>query len=221
MPSIRRFLAAPAALIALAGATACDMSTTPPPPIAAVRVVNATSAAVDVYIDNTFAIPALGAGAVSPGVILQAGIHQVQFTLRNEKTVLASTSVPMDRNVVRTAVAFPGSGVPMLATTLTDTGAIVPEGKTKLRVSNFSQQVIRIYRKQPDFPDSVAIMTPFNYGSTSPYLQSFPGAWEVIVVDAAGRRLTSTGAIDVPANAKRTVIVLDSAGVVRTKVLDE
>lgn len=220
MLSIRRLLAPLGALCTLAVA-ACDMSTTPPPPIAAVRVVNATDAAVDVYIDNVYAIPRLGAGVVSPGVILQAGIHQVQFTLPNQTTVLASTSVPMDRNVVRTAVAFSGSGVQMLATTLSDTGAIVPEGKTKLRVSNFSRQVIRIYRRQPDFPDSVAIMTPFNYGDTSPYLQSFPGNWEVIVVDGAGKRLTSTGAIAVGPTEKRTVIVLDSAGVVRTKVLPE
>ncbi|HEY0996772.1 MAG TPA: DUF4397 domain-containing protein [Gemmatimonadaceae bacterium] len=221
MLSFRRSLAPLAALPMLAGVTACDVSTTPPPPIAAVRVVNATNAAVDVYIDNTYAIPALGAGVVSPGVILQAGIHQVQFTRPRQGTVLASTSVPMDRNALRTAVAFPGSGLEMLATTLSDTGAIVPEGKTKLRVSNFSQQAIRIYRRQPDFPDSVAIMTPFNYGATSPYLQSFPGTWEVLVVDAAGHRLTTTGAIAVGPSEKRTVIVLDSAGVVRTKVLDE
>ncbi len=221
MPSIRRPFLRLAALSTLAWVAACDVSTTAPPPIAVVRVVNATNAVVDVYIDNTFAIPRLGAGVASEGVILQAGLHQVQFTLPNQNTVQASTSVPMDPNVVRTAVACAGSGTQMLATTLTDTGAIVPEGKTKLRVANFSQQAIRIYRKQPDFPDSVAIMTPFPSGATSPFLQSTPGSWEVIVVDSAGDRVASSGAIALASTEKRTVVVLDSAGVVRTKVLVE
>lgn len=221
MLSIRRSLPRLAALSTLVVAAACDMSTTPPPPIAVVRMVNATNGVVDVYIDNIFAIPRLGAGVASEGVILQAGIHQVQFTLPGQNTVQAATSVPMDRNAVRTAVAYAGAGTQMLATTLTDTGAVVPEGKTKLRVSNFSQQAIRIYRKQPDFPDSVAIMTPFAYGATSPFLQSSVGSWEVIVVDSAGRRVGSTGAIALGSTEKRTVVVLDSAGVVRTKVLLE
>jgi hypothetical protein len=65
-------------------------------------------------------------------------------------------------------------------------------------------------------------MIPFNYGDESPYLQSDPGDWEVsITASGSSAPLLTTGAINVPAGQRRTVVLLDSAGIKRFKILDE
>ena len=63
-------------------------------------------------------------------------------------------------------------------------------------------------------------MTPFDYQATSPYLQSDPGAWEVFVTRPGDTtKLTTTGSITIPAGEKRTVVLLDSAGTMRFRVI--
>lgn len=100
---------------------------------------------------------------------------------------------------------------------LTDTGAVVPADKSKLRVVHFaaSEPALDIFRTQPDFPTPVSIMFPFNYQETSPYLQSDPGTWTVLVSSWSGGvpvlsdTLLATGPIEVPAGESRTVVILD------------
>ena len=81
---------------------------------------------------------------------------------------------------------------------------------------------IEIWRTQPDFSTGTHIMTPFPYKATSPYLQSTPGPWEVYVTPAGGTtKLATTGVVNVPDGGRRTVVLLDSAGVLRLKVIVE
>jgi hypothetical protein len=120
-------------------------------------------------------------------------------------------------------VAVP-SGSGLVASVLVDSGSIVPAGKSKLRVSHLAggAPAIEFWRTQPDFQTPVHIMTPFAYQATSPYLQSDPGTWEVFVTaPGGGAKLATTGAISVPAGERRTVVLLDSLGVMRFRVIAE
>jgi len=81
---------------------------------------------------------------------------------------------------------------------------------------------IEIWRSQPDFQTPVHIMTPFPYQATSPYLQSTPGNWEVFVTaTGSSAKLATTGPVQVPSGQRRTVVLLDSAGVLRFRVIAE
>ena len=123
--------------------------------------------------------------------------------------------------MTRTAVVSP-AGSSLAATVLADTGELVPVGKSKLRVAHLSPNAgsIEIWRTQPDFQTPVHIMTPFDYLATSPYLQSDPGAWEVFVTrPGTTTKLATTGLVQVPSGEKRTVVLLDSAGVMLFRVI--
>ena len=105
---------------------------------------------------------------------------------------------------------------------LTDTGSVVPPDKSKLRVAHFAASApsIDIWRTQPDWQQFITIMFPFRYQEASPYLQSDPGAWRVLVstetrqegVPLLADTLLLSDPIDVPAGESRTVIVLDREG---------
>lgn len=65
-------------------------------------------------------------------------------------------------------------------------------------------------------------MTPFVYKATSPYLQSDPGTWEVFVTSPGGTaKLATTGPVAVPAGERRTVALVDSAGVMKFLVIGQ
>jgi hypothetical protein len=101
-------------------------------------------------------------------------------------------------------------------------GAILPAGKSKLRVVHLAANAgaVEIWRTQPDFATPTHILTPFPYQGASPYLQSDPGNWEVFVTPAgATTHIATTDAVAVPAGERRTVVLLDSAGVLKFRVL--
>jgi hypothetical protein len=208
-------------IAALAMLAACAGTTEPavPAPDAGIRVVNASGAAIDVSIDGRTATQGLAASNVSTAFGLTSGTHQVSIT-SGGKTV--PITVQTIAGQVLTTVAFTNAGSTLQASVLADTGSIVPAGKSKLRVSNFSTSAIEIWRTQPDFQSPVHIMTPFVWGATSPYLQSDPGSWEVFVTPpGGGAKLATTGAVSVPAGERRTIVLVDSAGAVRTRVIAE
>lgn len=178
------------------------------------RVVNASPSQVAAYVDGVLVIPVVQVGSVSQPVDIIAGtVH----TLRLQTTAGASTSISVigagGRSV--TAVAAPTASSGLAASVLADTGSAVPASKSKLRVVHLSPNAgnIEIWRTQPDFQTPIHIMTPFNYGAESPFLQSDPGVWEVFVTAAGSTTKTaSTGPITIPAGQRRTAILLDSAG---------
>lgn len=198
----------------------CDSSIEPDPAGSAqLRVINATPGALDVVFEGQTIHQGLGVANVSGVLVVPAGAHQV--TLRTAGG--ASTNVSIDPEVGQTVtVAATPATTSIAANVIADTGAIVPANKSKLRVIHLAPNAgaIEIWRTQPDFATPTHISTPFPYQAASPYLQSDPGNWEVFVTPAgATNHIATTGAVAVPAGERRTVVLLDSAGVLKFRVL--
>ena len=192
-----------------------------PGDLGSVRVINASRVPFSVYVDDVLRQPVLGVADVST-MNVYAGNHQVRIL--SETGAQATFSARALGGAMATNIVIGGQGSPLAASVLEDTGSVVPSGKSKLRVSHLAggAQNIEIWRTQPDWSTPVHIMTPFVYGATSPYLQSDAGAWEVFVTAPRGTaKLATTGSISIPAGERRTVAILDSAGVLKLRVLSE
>jgi hypothetical protein len=186
---------------------------------AGVRVINAANSPVDVLIDGQTMVRGLMIAHVSDRLNVTTGSHVVRLV--GSAGSSAQVQIDATTSATRTAVVAP-SGSSLAATVLADTGALVPVGKSKLRVAHLSPNAgsIEIWRTQPDFQTPVHIMTPFDYLATSPYLQSDPGAWEVFVTrPGTTTKLATTGLVQIPSGEKRTAVLLDSAGVVLFRVI--
>jgi len=212
-------------LLATVAATACGPSmsdagaTNPGNGSAAIRVINASQGLVDVIVDGQTVLHGLQVATVSDRISVSSGGHQIRLAAPNGSS--AQLQVDAATGATRVAVVTPNASN-LSASVLADTGAIVPAGKTKLRVAHLAAGAgsIEIWRTQPDFQTPVHILTPFDYQATSPYLQSDPGNWEVFVTrPGTTPKLATTGAVTIPAGEKRTVVLLDSAGVMRFRVI--
>jgi hypothetical protein len=184
--------------------------------------VNASSSQLTVYVDGSVAAQAVQVGNVSQPISVTAGTHQVR--LQNAAGTSTDLTVQVAENHSLVTVGMPSTSSGVSAAVLTDTGSIVPAGKSKLRVVHMSPNAgnIEIWRTQPDFQTPVHIMTPFPYGAESPYLQSNAGAWEVFVTASGSTtKVASTGAINIPSGERRTAILLDSAGSKVFRVISE
>jgi hypothetical protein len=96
---------------------------------------------------------------------------------------------------------------------LGDTNATVPAGKSKLRVVHAAAHAppIDIWRTQPDFMTMIRVQFPFDYLDVSPYLQSDPGDWQILVTPAGGTdTLYLSPPIPVADGKLVTVTVVDS-----------
>ena len=186
---------------------------------AGVRVINAANSPVDVLIDGQTVVRGLMIAHVSERLNVATGSHVVRLVGSAGSSAQVQLDAPTSST--RTAVVTP-SGSSLAATVLADTGALVPVGKSKLRVAHLSPNAgsIEIWRTQPDFQTPVHIMTPFDYLATSPYLQSDPGSWEVFVTrPGSTAKVATTGPVQVPSGEKRTAVLLDSAGVMLFRVI--
>jgi len=210
-------------LASAVAAAGCSSATGDPgQPNAAVRVINATEGPIDVIIDGRTVAAGLPLASVSSKLEVSPGTHQLQLQPVTGNPV--SLSVEPGTGDIVTAAAYQGTQSSMDATVLVDTGAIVPAGRSKLRVVHLASTAnsVEIWRSQPDFQTPVHIMTPFPYQATSPYLQSTPGSWEVFVTaSGTSTKLATTGPVQVPSGERRTVVLLDSAGVLRFRVIAE
>jgi hypothetical protein len=186
-----------------------------------VRVINGSRTPFSVYVDGTLRQAVLNMADVST-INVNAGNHQIR--------VISSTGPELTFSAralsteLATAAVVGGGATPLAASILPDTGAIVPAGKTKVRVTHQAGgvQALEVWRTQPDFSTPIRVMTPFAYGATSPYLQSDQGKWEVFVTaPGSTTRLATTGPFDVAGGDKRTIAILDSAGVLKLRVLVE
>jgi Domain of unknown function (DUF4397) len=214
----RRIL--PFAAVALIASACNDSPTVVQTPDSSVRVINAGGVPLNILIDGVAVEQAVGVASVSTAISVRSGSHVIGLRASG---VATDISVQTTTGQTLTTVAVP-SGSGLVASVLVDSGSIVPAGKSKLRVSHLAggAPAIEFWRTQPDFQTPVHIMTPFAYQATSPYLQSDPGTWEVFVTaPGGGAKLATTGAISVPAGERRTVVLLDSLGVMRFRVIAE
>ena len=166
---------------------------------------------VAVFIDGHFGTE-IGTGGVH-SVDVTPGPHTVEVR-RSGVVEFTRTGVQAGTSFV----VFDSSGF-LRPQILLDTGAVVPANKSKLRVVHSAQAAgaIDLWRTQPDFPTPVRIMFPFDYGDESPYLQSDPGSWRVMVSTAVANpgdpmpdTLANSGLIGVPAGTSRTVVLVKS-----------
>jgi hypothetical protein len=186
----------------------------------AIRVLNAAAQPVDVLVDGVVVSSAVPASAVSSRLALGAGSHTVQVRGANGATasVAADTKSGDTRVIVAQAA---GAG---LAAAVLDTGGVVPAGKSKMRIAHLapSAPAIESWRTQPDFPTPTHLVTPFQHGLVSSYFQSDAGTWEVWVTAVGGTaKLATTGAFTIPDGQRRTVALVDSAGTLRMRVIEE
>lgn len=209
-------------------ALACDSSTSPPanPGTGAfMRVYHTAKSAGDlsIRIDGVTVTSNLAFGSRADSLDVAPGSHTVTLVPTAPGRGAGAGTIVAVAGQVTTLVAVESLTV-FIPQPLADTGGVVPAGKTKLRVAHLAAEApeIAILRIQPDYPDPVSVMFPFDYGVVSPYLQSTPGNWWVIVTDSTpGDTLIKQGPIAIPDGERRTVVLIDgAAGSLQALVLD-
>ncbi len=215
----------------LGGALACNDEVTDPGQVpmvsadsALLRIVHtiANVPAVDVLVGESVVLAGVPYGEASEFTAVPAGNQVVAFRSVTSANFFPGTSLEfsVDDSVVVLTVDSSSVINPWV---LTDSGSVVPAGKSKLRAVHFAANApaLDIWRTQPDFQEFITIMFPFRYRAVSPYLQSDPGDWTVFVTterrDSAGApilgdSLLRLAPISVPDGESRTVMILDQPG---------
>jgi len=215
---------------ALAGLASCSDGVVDPNddgeitgPKAQLRVIQTLSgvAPLDVIVGGRVVLESLAFGTPSIFVDVPAGTQQVGFRLAGTTAAPHASSVAFTANDSVTIFTIDSSSI-INPWVLTDTGSVVPSGKSKLRVAHFAGNApaVDIWRTQPDWQQFVTIQFPFRYGEASPYVQSDPGEWRILVSSETRQggipvlvdTLLLSDPIAVPAGESRTVIVLDREG---------
>jgi hypothetical protein len=205
-------------LILLAACT--DLSVDNPTQLTSgLRVINGTAGSVAVHVDGVAVATGLGQATLSAAVGLPAGTHTVEVTRSGVAAYPRVITVASD--AITTVVALDSAGG-ITSTALSDTNAIVPAGATKLRVAHMASLAapVSIWRTQPDFASPTRVQFPFPYRAVSPYLQSTPGDWRVMVSSEDNTlgsvpmpdTLANSGLITLADGASATVVIVDVPG---------
>jgi hypothetical protein len=197
---------------------------------AKLRVVNTVGGvkAIDVLVSGRVVIANLPPGQVSDVTQVNSGTRQVAFRLTGG-TAGRGTSLSLVAGDTTTLLTVDSSSV-ISPWVLTDTGAVVPSGNSSLRVVNFAGNApsLLAWRTQPNFPTYVTVLFPFPYQTVTPYVQSDPGDWQVLVsteaysggVPVVTDTLALSDPITIPSGESRTVILMDNGlGGVRIVVI--
>ena len=190
---------------------------------AQLRVLHTAAAtAIDVTVGGQTIITNLARGSVTDFTTVPAGSQQVVFHAAGTAASGSGTILNFTADDTVTVFTIDSSTV-INPWVLTDSGAVVTPDKSKLRVVHFAAEApaIDVWRTQPDFPSLITIMFPFPYRAVSPYLQSDPGTWTVLVtterrdamgIPVLGDSLWATGPIEVTGGGLRTVVLFDREG---------
>ena len=218
-----RFALCALALAVAGTVSGCGESATSAQAAQGVRIVNAYTQPVDVFVDG-----ALVASSVPPGqldsVEQDAGAHTVELRVSG---ATASVSVPLTTVAgAFSTIAAVRSGGTLSASALDDTGSVVPTGATKVRVLHLAPNAgeIQVFRTQPDWGTPIEWQFPFLYDSAAisslgnPYFQSTVGTWDIrawrkpseVALGWGGTTARVTFAL--ASGEKRTVLVLDKPG---------
>jgi hypothetical protein len=200
-------------------ASACLEVTDPVQSDSQLRLINAATTAVNISVDSKATITGAAPTNIS-AIFLTPGEHQVAVSGGGSTVTL---QVETKSGEVTTAYVYSPAPGTLDAATL-DTASIVAPGRSKLRVVNLSPTAgeLEIWRTQPDFAEPVRIMTPFPYLATSPFLESSAGSWEVFVTAPGDTtKIATTHAFGIPGGGRSTVVLLDSAGTIITRVAPE
>jgi hypothetical protein len=188
------------------------------------RVVHSavSVAAVDVILNDEVQIEGLAVGMVSSYIALAPGEWAVGFrpsgsTADPPRTMMTFASG--DRVTVLTV----DSSTVINPWVLSDTNAVVPANRSKLRVVHFAENEtpIDIWRTQPDFGQYITFQFPIRPREVTPYMESDPGDWRVLVsteardpggIPVLADTLLETAPIPVATGQSRTVLILDKEG---------
>ena len=149
----------------------------------------------------------------------QPGTHQLELR-RADGSGAVARQVTLAAGVSMTIVAWDSLGL-LRPAVLEDSNSVVAPGKSRLRVAHFAGSAgpIDIWRTQPDYDTPIRIMFPFDYGEVSPFVESTPGAWRVLVSTAIAAptapmpdTLAMSDAIMAGDGEARTVVVVDRDG---------
>jgi hypothetical protein len=213
----------------LLGLLACSSSSSDPNPPggngAFLRVYNTAKAAgtLTIRVDGVTVRSNLAYGAATDSVEVSPGSHTVALVPSAAGHSTGSGMVVAREGRLAMLLAVESLTV-FIPQPLDDSGAVVPAGKSRLRVAHLAALApdIAISRIQPDFPDPVSVMFPFNYSAVSPYILSDAGNWWVIVTDSTpGDTLIKQGPIAIPSGELRTVVIMDAdSGALQALILD-
>ncbi|HVT38624.1 MAG TPA: DUF4397 domain-containing protein [Gemmatimonadaceae bacterium] len=192
---------------------------------AGLSVINGAPGAVRVVVDGTTRIGLLEPASVSAAIDLPEGAHSVELQAIGSGTFSGTSTAQVTIRPAGVAfVAAQASALgALVANVVSDTGAVPAPGMSKLRVIHLASGAPRldVWRTQPDYQTPIRTMFPFPYTAQSSFLQSTPGAWEVIVTPATqptpGEADPRTLALarlvlTIGANTARTVVILDKVG---------
>lgn len=198
---------------------ACSSDPDGPGSAAGFSVVNGAGAVgtVKVYVDGAFGADV--AAGDQGRLVADPGAHQVELR-RADGSGAVARQVTLETGAPLTIVAWDSLGI-LRPAVLEDSNSVVAPGKSKLRVAHYAGAAgqIDIWRTQPDYATPIRIMFPFDYGEVSPFVESTPGAWRVLVSSAIATptgpmpdTLAVSDAIMAADGAARTVVVVDRAG---------
>lgn len=223
-----------AACLATLALAACSAGDSTSPGGAALRVINASNAALSVAVDGSTRLASLTPAAISTPINIAPGARRLELRTASGD-VAASLDVQAGTGVALVEVHRSSASSDLSASVVPDTGAIPAAGKSKLRVLHLATSMpdVDIWRIQPDYADPVRFMFPFPLGASSSYIQSTAGHWTVIVTtpvstwdpatanDVMAHAITQL-AIDVPADHAYTVAFMDdgSGGVKLVPITD-
>jgi len=186
------------------------------------RVINAYTTPVDVLVDGTVAIGALGAGEIATASPA-AGGHTLMLRTTGAGAGV-SQSITTTAGAVGTFAVVRALDGALATAALDDTNSVVPAGATKVRVLHFAPGAgtLQVYRTQPDYAQPISWQFPFTYqpaptSLSAPFYQSTVGTWEVRVwqqpADASGWAGAATKVVvPLASGEKRTIVILDKAG---------
>jgi hypothetical protein len=214
-------LIAPLAACVL-GAACNSSSTSPNSGLAHLRVVNAATSggSITVFIDGGQVALPIAPATSSATLSVVTGTRTVEFRTTGGFGLTRSVVFTDNADVVAVGIDSAGGVAPEV---LSDTNSIVPAGASKLRVAHMAQNAgpIDIWRTQPDWSTPIRVEFPFPYRAESPYLQSTPGNWRILVSDTVPvatpnapmpDTLADSGPIAVTDGTSATVVVVDKPG---------
>ena len=187
------------------------------------RIVNAYTQPLDVFVDGALVVSSVPPGQLD-SVQQGAGVHTVAL---GASGATASVAVPLktEAGAFRTIAAVRSGGA-LSASVLDDTGAVVPAGATKVRVLHLAPNAgeIQVFRTQPDYGTPIEWKFPFLYDSAAisslgnPYFQSTVGTWDIRAwrkpseVALGWNGTTARVSLTLASGEKGTVLVLDKPG---------
>jgi hypothetical protein len=165
---------------------------------------------VDLLVDGRLAAEALELGGLSLVEPVVAGTETVEIRPAGTTVPLSTTSLVFSEGIVHTIVLRAGPQGPE-PWDVTDTTTHPGPTESALRVIHLTTAFpdIEVFRIPPDRPDPVPVMSPFPYGTASPYALGSTGRWTVVVTANAGTDTLLVVPVSIAGGQARTVLLID------------